>query len=113
VATRLAATKAVRRLVLVTPFDSIVSLAGGLFPFLPVRLLVADRFETVADAPRVAASTLVITAGADEVVPADHTRRLLEAFRAGVATERPFPLAGHNDVSTDPAYLAAIGRFLE
>lgn len=113
VAARLAATQPVRRLVLVTPFDSIVALAGGLFPFLPVRLLVADRFETIADAPRIAVPTLVITAGRDEVVPAAHTRRLVAAFAPGIATERAFPAAGHNDVSSDPAYLQGIARFLE
>ena len=113
VATRLAATRPVRRLVLVTPFDSILALGRRLFPFLPVRLLLADRFEAVRDAPQVAVPTLVITAGADEIVPADHTRRLIDAFRPGVVTERDFPDAGHNDVSLDPAYLQAIGEFLE
>lgn len=113
VATRLAATKPVRKLVLVTPFDSILAIAGRLFPFLPVRLLLADRFETVKDAPQVAVPTLVITAGRDEVVPGDHTRRLIEAFRPGIVVERGFPAAGHNDVSLDPAYLDAIRTFLE
>lgn len=112
VATRLAATKPVRRLVLVTPFDSIVALAGRLFPYLPVRLLVADRFETVRDAPRVTSPALVITAGADEVVPNDHSARLVAAFLPDVVTERHFPRAGHNDVSFDPGYFEAIGGFL-
>ena len=113
VATRLAATKPVRRLVLVTPFDSILALGGRLFPFLPVRFLLADRFETVKDAPRVAVPTLVISAGSDEIVPGDHTRRLIEAFQPGIVAERAFPAAGHNDVSFDPAYLDSIRRFLE
>jgi hypothetical protein len=113
VATRLAATKPVRRLVLVTPFDSILALAGRLFPFLPVRLLLADRFETVQDAPQVPVPTLVITAGRDEVGPGDHTRRLIEAFRPGIVTEQTFPAAGHNDVSLDPAYRDAIRTFLD
>jgi pimeloyl-ACP methyl ester carboxylesterase len=113
VATRLAATKPVRRLVLVTPFDSILALGGRLFPFLPVRFLLADRFETVKDAPRVAVPTLVISAGADEVVPGDHTRRLIQAFQPGIVEERAFPVAGHNDVSFDPTYLDSIRRFLE
>ena len=112
VATRLAATQPVRSLVLVTPFDSVLAIAGRLFPFLPVRLLLADRFESVKDAPRVAVPTLVITAGRDEVVPGDHTRRLIEAFRPGIITEHDFPAAGHNDVSLDPAYLDAIRTFL-
>ena len=113
VATRLAATQPVRRLVLVTPFDSIVALAGRLFPVLPVRLLLADRFETVQDAPRVAVPTLVITAGLDEVVPGDHTRRLLAAFRPGVVQELAFPDAGHNDVSLDADYLDGMRTFLD
>ena len=111
-ATRLAATKPVRSVVLVTPFDSILAIARRLFPFLPVRILLADRFESDRDAARMTVPTLVITAGRDEVVPAAHTRRLLAAFPAGVVTERPFPAAGHNDVSLDADYLAAIVAFL-
>ncbi len=113
VATRLAATKPGRRLVLVTPVDSILALAGRLFPFLPVRLLLADRFETVQDAPQVPVPTLVITAGRDEVVPGDHTRRLIEAFRPGIVAEQAFLSAGHNDVSLAPAYRDAIRTFLD
>jgi pimeloyl-ACP methyl ester carboxylesterase len=89
-----------------------LALAGRLFPILPVRLLVADRFESVRDAPRVTASTLVIAAGADEVVPPAHTRRLVAAFAPGVATERDFPAASHNGISADPTYLEAIAEFL-
>lgn len=111
-ATRLAATKPVRRLVLVTPFDSILAIAGRLFPYLPVRLLLADRFESVRDAPRVTVPTLVIAAGRDEVVPAAHTRRLVAAFAPGIVTERGFPNAGHNDVSLDINYLRDIAHFL-
>lgn len=113
IATRLAVTRPVRRLVLVAPFDSIVAIGARLFPFLPVRLLLADRFETVLDAPRVTCPTLVITAGQDEVVPASHTHRLLAAFDEGVAVEALFPTAGHNDVSSDPAYLDTMRRFLD
>jgi pimeloyl-ACP methyl ester carboxylesterase len=111
-ATRLAATRPVHRLVLVTPFDSILAIAGRLFPYLPVRLLLADRFESVRDAPRVTVPTLVIAAGRDEVVPAAHTRLLVKAFPPGIVTERGFPNAGHNDVSLDTDYLRDIAHFL-
>lgn len=112
VAVRLAATRPVRRLVLITPFDSILALARRLFPFLPVRLLLADPFESIKDAPQVAVPTLVITAGADVVVPPPHTRRLLDAFREGIAVEIAYPRAGHDDVSFSPGFFAAIRRFL-
>ena len=113
VATRLAASKPVRRLVVVTPFDSILALGRRLFPLLPVRFLLADRFEAVRDAPQVTVPTLVITAGRDEVVPEAHSRSLIAAFPPGIVTERGFPSAGHNDVSLDTAYLEAIARFFE
>jgi pimeloyl-ACP methyl ester carboxylesterase len=108
----LAATMPVRRVVLVTPFDSILALARRLFPFLPVRLLLADPFESVKDAPRIAVPTLVIMAGADVVVPSEHTRRLLAAFRDGVAEAIEFPRAGHDDVSLNPRFYDEIRRFL-
>ncbi|MFM9057911.1 MAG: alpha/beta hydrolase [Planctomycetaceae bacterium] len=112
VATRLAATQPVRRLVLVTPFDSILALARRMVPFLPMRLLLADRFESVRDAPQVAIPTLVITAGADEIVPHGHTARLVAAFRPGLVVDRDFPGTGHNGVSASPTYLEAIAEFL-
>ncbi|MFM7107823.1 MAG: alpha/beta hydrolase [Planctomycetaceae bacterium] len=112
VATRLAATRPVCRLVLVTPFDSVLALARRMVPFLPMRLLLVDRFETVRDAPQVTIPTLVITAGADEIVPNGHTSRLVAAFRPGIVTERDFPGTGHNGVSASPSYLEAIADFL-
>lgn len=46
VSAQLAARRPVSALVLVTPFDSLVSMAQSLYPFVPVRWLLRDRYDS-------------------------------------------------------------------
>ena len=111
VAVQLASARAVDRLVLVTPFDSLVNVAGAHFPWLPVRLLMLDRYDSAARISAVRAPTLVVVAEADEIVPRARTDALIDAF-----TVRPRVLvlegAGHNDLDLDPSYLREVAGFL-
>jgi len=108
VAVQLAATRQVTRLVLITPFDSIVNLASRQFPFVPVDLLLWDRFESWRYAPQVTAPTLIIAAANDEIVPRESTLALFNAFGPGVATMTTIAGAGHNSISGKPGYMAAV-----
>jgi uncharacterized protein len=49
--------------------------AGGSCPFLPVGLLLRDRFETAAALEQVSAPVLVVAGEADRTVPVDLSRR--------------------------------------
>ena len=63
--------------------------------------------------PRVAAPTLILTAERDEVIPAASTRQLRDRFPPGRVRHVVIPLASHNTISDDPAYvadLAAVDR---
>lgn len=108
VAVRLAAQRPVSRLVLVTPFDSLPSLAAPLFPWLPVRWLLLDRYDSARLAPRIATPTLILAAERDEVVPRENTERLLRQFTPGTAKLVVIPASGHNTISASPAYSAAL-----
>jgi len=112
VAVQLAASRPVRRLVLVTPFDSVEALAARLYPWLPVRWLLKDRFDSAAHVARVSAPTLVLTAGRDRVVPAENTRRLIERFPPAQVAHQSIPEADHDDILGDAAYAAALTKFL-
>jgi len=111
VASHLASRRDVDRLVLVTPFDSMAGVARAHYPWLPVDLLMRERYESWRTLPRHQGSLLVVRAGADAVVPAAATDRLL-----AVLPRAPQVLvlgqAGHDTVSADPRYGAAIGGFL-
>ena len=95
-AVHLAATRPVRRLVLLVPFDSLLAVARGTMPWLPIRLLLQDRWEAAAEAPRVRAPTTIVAAANDAVVPVRHAQALSRAFRPGVAELVVVPDLGHN-----------------
>jgi pimeloyl-ACP methyl ester carboxylesterase len=99
IATRLASMKAVERLVLVTPYDSMAGAASHHFPWLPVRLLLRDRYDSASYAPQVKAPTTILAAARDEVIPLSSSEALYRRFRPGVATYHVVPGVGHNDIS--------------
>jgi pimeloyl-ACP methyl ester carboxylesterase len=103
-AVHVAARRAVGRLVLVTPFDSIEAVASRRFPLVPVGLLLQDKYRSWQDAPQVAAPTLLIAAERDEVIPRARTEALLSRFRPGVASLVVLPVDGHNAVDDSPHY---------
>ena len=81
--------------ILVTPFDSLASVGARHYPWLPVRLLLRDRWDNVAALRDYRGAIRVLMAADDEVVPAASTRRLLKAFpRATLTTIQE---ASHND----------------
>ena len=111
VAVQLASRRPVSRLVLVTPFDSIVDLAAQQFPVFPVRWLLKDCYESGRYAEQLTVPTLVLVAERDEIIPAWSSQRLLSRFAPGVATSKVIPEAGHNTISESPAYVPALRGF--
>ena len=112
VATQVAVRRPVGRLVLVTPFDSLAATAADLFPRLPVRHLVHDRWDSAAVAHRVLAPVLVVRAGRDALVRPARTDRLLEVLPCGTRVV-DLPEADHGDLVDDPAFWPAIQGFLD
>jgi pimeloyl-ACP methyl ester carboxylesterase len=112
VAVQLAVARPVSALVLVTPYDSLVSVGQKALPWLPVSWLAKDRFESVRYALRITCPALVLIAANDEVIDTAHARRLLTAFHTDIATAVVVPGAGHNDIQSWPSYDRTISEFL-
>ena len=104
VATYLASVRPVARLVLVTPYDSLVAVASKHYPFFPVRWLMRDKYESWRYAERVSAPTLILAAQYDEVIPATSTQALLPHFRPGIATMKVIAGTSHNSISESAEY---------
>ncbi len=101
-------------LVLRSPFPSLTEVGRIHYPFLPVRLLLRDRFECLDLARRLACPLLVVAGERDRIVPASLSRRLYEA----APEPKRFvlvPGADHNDeVLVDGERVAAeTVRFVE
>lgn len=113
VATRLAAEHAPAALILRSPFASMTDVGRFHYPFLPVRWLLRDRYDTAGQIGRVTSPVLVIAGDRDAIIPIEHSRRLFEAARE----PKEFvviPGAGHNDFSllAGTQMIDAIARFL-
>ncbi len=83
-------------LVLRSPFTSMADLGRHHYPFLPVRLLLRDRFAAIDQIRRIRAPLLVIAGAHDRVVPIESSRRLYDAVVAP-KTLLVLPDADHND----------------
>lgn len=98
VATRLALSHPPAALILRSPFTSLADVGRVHYPFLPVGLLLRDRFEVADRIARVDAPVLVVAAEEDRIVPMSLSRAVYDA-----ATEPKrwleIPGVGHNDRS--------------
>jgi alpha-beta hydrolase superfamily lysophospholipase len=70
-------------LVLEAPFTSIEDMGNHYAPFLPVSIIVTDKFDTLSKAPKISAPAIVAHGDADQVVP----------FRMGGIVARALPHA--------------------
>jgi pimeloyl-ACP methyl ester carboxylesterase len=108
VAVHIASERPVERLVLVTPYDSLLNVAATQFRYFPLRWLMLDKFESWRYAPRVAAPTQLIAAENDEVIPRSSTEALYDHFPKMLATLTVVPHVGHNTVSDSPEYISLL-----
>ena len=108
VATYLASVRPVTRLVLVTPYDSLESVASKHYSLFPVRWLMLDKFESWRYAEHVTAPTLIIAAQFDEVIPATNTKALLSHFRPELASMKVIAGTSHNSISDSADYLPVL-----
>ncbi|MEV0459936.1 alpha/beta hydrolase [Catellatospora methionotrophica] len=96
VVTGLAAEHPPAGLLLRSPFTDLAATAAEHYPFLPVRLLLRDRFPVAEQIAGVVVPTAVVYGTEDSVVPAEQSLAVAKA--AGGAVEiTPVEGADHND----------------
>jgi len=97
IAARLATERPAAGLVLEAPFTSAVAVGTVAYPFLPVSLLLIDRYETNACITSVRMPLLILHGERDRTIPVAMGREL---FRLAHAPKRlaVFPNGGHSDL---------------
>ncbi len=111
VAVALAAKRKLNSLVLVTPYDSLPSVAVDHFPWVPTGLLMSNRFDSLALAPSLTTPAIFLVADQDEVIGNPHSRTLFDAW-AGPKTWVLVENAHHGDILNRPGYRTALAAFL-
>jgi fermentation-respiration switch protein FrsA (DUF1100 family) len=96
VAIRLADEHPPAAVVLRSPFPSLAEVGRKHYPFLPVQLLLRDRFSCSDRISRLTCPVLVVAGEEDSIVPVEHSRSLFEAAREPKRLV-VIPGADHND----------------
>jgi pimeloyl-ACP methyl ester carboxylesterase len=111
IAADLASKVEVGGLILEEAFTSVGDVGQKMFPFLPVRWLVRNKYDTLSKLPRIKVPLLILHSRDDEFFNMRHAQRLLAAANE---PKRLVELrGGHNDafVVSAPVYRAALEKF--
>ena len=83
--------------VLEAPFTSVADIAQAIYPFIPVRPMVRDKFASIEQISEIHSPLMVIHGEADSVIPVSHGHRLYNAANEP-KIRYIVPGAGHNDL---------------
>jgi pimeloyl-ACP methyl ester carboxylesterase len=110
VAAHVAARRPVRRLALITPYDTLVDVGRVHYRWLPIQLLARDRYDSITNLSRYRGPLLVVRAGRDAVIPAANTQRLIDSL-----PRRPqvleLPDADHGNFTEAPVFFTTLTSF--
>ena len=114
IAVYLASQREVEKLVLITPFDSIQSVAQEIYPIFPMSLILKDRYPSVAYVEKISAKkTLMLIAQNDKIIYPHHAYRLAKYFVQKELTVKVIEGKGHNTISQDQSYYTLLKEFID
>ncbi len=112
IAVQVAAVRRVAGAILASPYDSLVEVGRGHYPWLPVAWLLRHRFDARRPATQVEAPLLALVAAQDAIVPAGRSRALYDAWR-GPKTWRVVPETDHDTLALPDTFWREVADFLE
>ncbi|MBN1365201.1 MAG: alpha/beta hydrolase [Syntrophaceae bacterium] len=83
--------------ILITPWDTLASVAKSLFPFLPVKLILTDKYDSIENLQSFENKISIVGAERDEILPIKHAINLYNALPEGKKRMWTIKGAGHND----------------
>jgi len=111
-ATFLASKRPVEKMILVSPFDSIKSVAQNKFPIYPMFLMLKDKYDSIGRVKDIKAKTIVLIAENDEVISRKHSIQLINEFPREQITVKIISDTAHNDISNQMEYYYHLKSFL-
>jgi esterase/lipase len=112
IAMYVAAHRKVSKLALITPYESIVAIAQERYPLYPVSLLLTERYDSLNMVKAIDATTFIVMAENDRVIPKVHTQKLIDAFSKEQLTVAVIKNRGHIDISSDERYYKIMQDFI-
>jgi fermentation-respiration switch protein FrsA (DUF1100 family) len=107
-----AAEQGAKALVLEATFSRMTDAAAHLYPYLPVRLVMRNRYNSIRRIQRYEGPMFQSHGTDDEVVPLSMAQMLFESAPSQLKEFYEINFARHND-TPPPAYYAALSAFLD
>jgi len=107
----LASQRSLRGIILVSPYDSLESLAKNIYPYVPISLLLKHPFDSLSRVSKIRTPLLALFASDDRVVPPKHSKKLIEKWN-GPKQFYEFKGYGHNSIPFADKYWTRITEFL-
>jgi len=111
-ATYVASKRDIIGLILITPYDSMVSIAQRKYPYLPVNMLLKHKFESVKYILHVKAPVGLIEVENDETISKYHFDKLKEKI-SNLALHVELKNTTHADVLTHPNFEKSIKEIIK
>jgi len=96
-AVALAANGGAKALILERTYDELVGIASRQYPWIPVRLIMQNRFDSVSKINGYQGPIVVIHGTTDKLIPIECGRRLFDAANCDQKKFMEVPGLGHND----------------
>lgn len=110
VAIEVAVEKEVAGLILDSPYTSIAELASALYPWLPIGLLLKDRYDSILHIRNVHVPILIVHGEADDVIPVEMARRM---FREANKPKEIVTIPGAGHAIHDPQTFEIFNRWID
>lgn len=112
VAVYLASKRNVEGVVLISPYDSMTSLAKEFYPWLPATLLLKHPFDSLTLAPAIKVPLLTIIGSHDNIVTPQRSKVLVQAW-GGKTQLVEIEGADHNELGNQRQFWDAIEDFID
>ena len=113
VACYVASQRPTDKLVLITPYDSIESVARDRYPMFPLSLLIKDTYDSLSRVSQIEADTIILIAENDTVIPKNHAYTLAQAFPKNQVQTCEIKGSHHNDIADTPEYHDILKTFFK
>lgn len=113
IATYITKNSQVSKLILVTPYDSIVNMAKDKYPFYPIHLILKDQYNSVQRVKDIKIPTLILLASEDKTIPAKYSNNLIKAFNNKDLKIITIKDSGHGSIIKKKEYYKEMNLFFK
>ncbi|MCK4980507.1 MAG: alpha/beta fold hydrolase [Candidatus Delongbacteria bacterium] len=113
IAVYVASKRKVDKLVLITPFDSILNVAKQTYKIFPFTIFLKDKYESINYVKDVNSKILFLIAEKDRMIKYSLSMNLYEAFGKNMVELTIIKDAGHNTISHYPEFSESMKNFLK